>query len=288
VEAADSASAERETPDAASEYGISHSSSAVSPVDPSALADQQLAVRASLAAGGELPEGAFLGADTRWHDLPSHLPFLRTVSGWPTLVDVRANGFDVRRTARLWMRTGRLGWGYEPRTRAKVSERLVVFWDVSGSMKPFLEDYGQLWYRMASTHPQMGVFAVGTEMKDITATLRATQGRLYEQFRGFKTLWEGGTNLGAVLTQWLREHGDAWLRGSVAVLLVSDGWDRGSEVELETALLALVRRGARLYWLNPWQDSPGFEPRTRALQVAQPYLSGMASGLTVASLASLP
>ncbi len=245
-------------------------------------------MRASLAAGGELSHGVFLMPNERWHDLPPRLPFLRTVYGRPAIVDVRAAFFDVRRTVRLWMRTGRLGWQCEPQMRAKVWERLVVFWDVSGSMKTFLEDYGQLWSRLALTHPRMGIFAVGTEMKDVTATFRANQGgHLYEHLRRFKTLWEGGTNLGAVLTQWLDEYGDLWLRGSVAVLLVSDGWDRGSEVELETALVALVRRRARLYWLNPWQDSLGFEPRTRALQVAQPYLSGMASGLSVASLISL-
>jgi hypothetical protein len=68
------------------------------------------------------------------------------------------------------------------------------------------------------------------------------------------------------------------------VLLVSDGWDRGDPEVLGREVARLQRSCHRLTWLNPLLASPGYEPLTRGLQAALPFVDDF---LPVHSLASL-
>ena len=56
------------------------------------------------------------------------------------------------------------------------------------------------------------------------------------------------------------------------VVIVSDGWDRG-DPELLTREIARVRRSCRrLIWLNPLLGSASYEPLTRGMIAALPYV----------------
>jgi uncharacterized protein with von Willebrand factor type A (vWA) domain len=74
------------------------------------------------------------------------------------------------------------------------------------------------------------------------------------------------------------------MRHGPVVLIVSDGWDRG-EPELLARELARVRRSCRrVVWLNPLLGSDRYEPLTRGMQAALPYVDDF---LPVHNLASL-
>jgi uncharacterized protein with von Willebrand factor type A (vWA) domain len=74
------------------------------------------------------------------------------------------------------------------------------------------------------------------------------------------------------------------LGNGAVVLLISDGWDRG-DVDLLKAEMARLQRSAhRLIWLNPLLGSPEYEPLTRGMQAALPYIDDF---LPVHNLASL-
>jgi uncharacterized protein with von Willebrand factor type A (vWA) domain len=68
------------------------------------------------------------------------------------------------------------------------------------------------------------------------------------------------------------------------VLLISDGWDRGDPVLLGQEIGRLQRSCHRLVWLNPLLGSPQYEPLTRGMQAALPYIDDF---LPVHNLASL-
>jgi uncharacterized protein with von Willebrand factor type A (vWA) domain len=56
------------------------------------------------------------------------------------------------------------------------------------------------------------------------------------------------------------------------VLLISDGWDRGDPDIVRREVARLQRTSHRLIWLNPLLGRPGYQPLTRALQAALPYV----------------
>ena len=55
-------------------------------------------------------------------------------------------------------------------------------------------------------------------------------------------------------------------------MIISDGWDRGEPDLLATEIARLQRSCYRLIWLNPLLGAPDFEPLTRGLQAALPYV----------------
>jgi uncharacterized protein with von Willebrand factor type A (vWA) domain len=74
------------------------------------------------------------------------------------------------------------------------------------------------------------------------------------------------------------------LSRGAAVLLISDGWDRGEPELLASEMSRLQRSAHRLIWLNPLLGAPDYEPLTRGIRAALPYIDDF---LPVHSLASL-
>jgi uncharacterized protein with von Willebrand factor type A (vWA) domain len=75
-------------------------------------------------------------------------------------------------------------------------------------------------------------------------------------------------------------------RGPV-VLLISDGWDRGDPETLRDQVARLQRSSHRLIWLNPLIGTVGYEPLTRGLQAALPYVDDFLPARTLTNLADL-
>jgi hypothetical protein len=56
------------------------------------------------------------------------------------------------------------------------------------------------------------------------------------------------------------------------VVIISDGWDRGDIDLLEREMRRLQLSCHRLIWLNPLLGSINYEPLTRGIQAALPYV----------------
>ena len=68
------------------------------------------------------------------------------------------------------------------------------------------------------------------------------------------------------------------------VLLISDGWDRGEPARLALEMGRLQRSCHRLIWLNPLLGAADYQPLTRGMQAALPFIDDF---LPVHNLASL-
>lgn len=184
-------------------------------------------------------------------------------------------GLDWRRTFRAWARQGGVGLTLARRHRRRWPERLVVLWDVSGSMVEYAEWLWPWLYRVLQDSVEWAVFAFGTGVADVSDAFRGSyrQGaeRLHQVFR----IWGSGTTIGASFLQWMAGAGSVWLRPGTTVWIISDGWDRGEPQELREALRRMRQAGATLFWLHPLMHTPGFAPATRALKVAMPYLQAL-------------
>ncbi|MCL6593366.1 MAG: VWA domain-containing protein, partial [Alicyclobacillus sp.] len=192
-----------------------------------------------------------------------------------------------RRTVRRWAQWGRPGLILVRRPRPRRPGRLVVLWDVSGSMAEFFELYVPWLYTLVQRLPQAGVFPFGHDVVDATSALRRPYPQVYAELQHLARVWSGGTRIGAALHTWLARYGPQWLGVQTTVLVLSDGWDTGPPQLVADALRTLRARDAAVWWLHPLLTTPGFAPKTRTLQAAAPYLLGLLPGDTPAALLAL-
>jgi uncharacterized protein with von Willebrand factor type A (vWA) domain len=71
------------------------------------------------------------------------------------------------------------------------------------------------------------------------------------------------------------------------VIILSDGWDTGEPEQLAAALAKLKERAGRLVWLNPLLGSSTYQPLTRGMQAALPFINVFAPAHDLASLRAL-
>jgi uncharacterized protein len=176
-----------------------------------------------------------------------------------------------------------------PRRERQVTTRpLVVICDVSGSMEPYARMLLLFAHAMAEWHRAVELFAFSTRLTRIT---RQFLGRSPDQaLSGLQHTvrdWSGGTRIGEALRTFNMEWGRRVLRRGPTVLLISDGWDLGDPELLKAEMARLKRSCFRLIWLNPLVGSPGYEPLTRGMRAALPYVDDFLSVRNMASLETL-
>jgi uncharacterized protein with von Willebrand factor type A (vWA) domain len=199
---------------------------------------------------------------------------------------------DLRRTLRESvrndgevMRLGRLRRRPRPR-------KLLLLIDVSGSMKTRSDDNLKLAHTLVQAAPSVEVFTFGTRLTRVTRPLRLK--RHEQALAGAARIvsdWDGGTRIGDALQAFLAVPRFAGYARGAAVVVISDGLERGDVSALREAAAKLSRKAWRLSWLTPLASGPGFAPRTEALLEIQRYVDDMTDGGTseaiVAHLLSL-
>jgi uncharacterized protein with von Willebrand factor type A (vWA) domain len=99
--------------------------------------------------------------------------------------------------------------------------------------------------------------------------------------------WAGGTRIGESLKTFNFQWGRRVLGRGAAVLLISDGWDRG-DVDLLSREMARLRRSChRIVWLNPLAGASDYEPLTRGMQAAMPHIDDLVPAHNLESLEQL-
>lgn len=198
----------------------------------------------------------------------------------------RGQQLDLRRSLRRNLRYGGelIEW---PSRQAKYKPRpLIVIADISGSMERYTRLLLHFIYSLAKgLEQQVEAFVFSTHLTRITRQLRNKEiDRALAEVSREVTDWSGGTRIGAALKSFNFEWGRRVLGRGAVVLLISDGWDRGDPDLLRTEIGRLQRSCHRLIWLNPLLGSTEYEPLTRGMQAALPYIDDF---LPIHNLASL-
>lgn len=181
---------------------------------------------------------------------------------------------DVRLTLRESLRHEGEPLELHRRSRQSRPRNLVVLADISGSMERYSNLLLHFIFGLSGSLAQsVEAFVFGTRLTRISRYLRG-----HDVDRALAAVaqrvpdWSGGTRIGQALKtfnyQWARR---VLARGAV-VMLVSDGWDRGEVELLRTEMARLQRSSFRLIWLNPLLGSPDYEPLTRGMQAALPFV----------------
>jgi uncharacterized protein with von Willebrand factor type A (vWA) domain len=176
---------------------------------------------------------------------------------------------DLRRTLRESVRNDgevlRLGrLRRRPRPR-----RILLLIDVSGSMK-------------ARTEENMKLAHALTQAARLTRVTRPLRLKRREQAlhaaAHLVSDWDGGTRIGDALQAFLAvPRFGSYARGA-AVVVISDGLERGDPAALRDAVLKLSRRAWRVSWLTPLATTGGFQPQTEALIAIRRFVDDLVSG----------
>jgi uncharacterized protein with von Willebrand factor type A (vWA) domain len=186
---------------------------------------------------------------------------------------------DLRRTLRESvrndgevMRLGRL----KRRTRPR---KMLLLIDVSGSMKARSEDNLRLAHTLVQATRSIEVFTFGTRLTRVTRALRLK--RREQALAAAAHLvsdWDGGTRIGDALQAFLAVPRFGGYARGAAVVILSDGLERGDLSALRDAVARLSWRAWRMSWLTPLAAGPGFVPQTEALIAIRRFVDDMADG----------
>lgn len=203
----------------------------------------------------------------------------------------RRGDVDASRTLRASLR--RMG---EPdrihhRRRANRHRRVVLLVDVSGSMSGYADALLRLAHRISAASSAGGsveVFTLGTRLTRITRPLRLRDpDRAIAAAGDVVPDWSGGTRLGETLQAFLDRHGQRGMARGAAVVVLSDGWERGEPLLLGEQAARLHRLAHRVIWVNPHRGKEGYAPVQQGIVAVLPHVDHFLAGHSLATFAEL-
>ena len=224
----------------------------------------------------ELERAKAMIATLRWN------PGWRLTRRW---APGRGNALDLRRVVRRNIRYGGEPLVLPTRGRTVKRRPLVLICDVSGSMERYARMLLHFMHSLAGGLDRVEAFLFAARLTRITRelVLRRTSDAVPDIPRRVPG-WGGGTRIGDALRTFNVRWANRVLGQGAVVLLISDGWDRGEPDLLRREMGRLQRSCHRLIWLNPLLGSAEYQPLTRGMQAALPFVDDF---LPVHNLASL-
>ena len=227
----------------------------------------------------EIAEGTAALSLLVWH--PGERRTRRWVRGRGSKIDLRRSIAESLRTdadvVTLWRRT-----------RALRPRPLVLLCDISRSMDRYSRMLLHFAHGIASPHRRVEAFLISTTLTRVTRQLRlAKPDEALAAVSRSVNDWSGGTRIGEALKEFHQRWGRRVLNGGPVVLLISDGWDCGDPAELAAQIARLQRSCYRLIWLSPLAGTEGYEPLTRGLEAALPFVDDFLPARTLTNLADL-
>ncbi|WP_028472717.1 vWA domain-containing protein [Nocardioides alkalitolerans] len=217
-------------------------------------------------------------------ELTPHAPRRRAVRRTPS----RSGEVDLRRTLRASLR----GYG-EPtpvarRRRGTRDRPVVLLVDVSGSMSAYADALLRLAHRMVRAGVATEVFTAGSRLTRVTPALRTRdpEAALVAAGRAVPD-WAGGTRLGESLGAFLDRWGGRGTARRAVVVVLSDGWERGTAADLGREMARLGRLAHRVVWVNPHRGKDGYAPVQSGIVAALPHVDDFVAGHTLATFAEV-
>ncbi|MEP4195324.1 MAG: VWA domain-containing protein [Aliishimia sp.] len=169
-------------------------------------------------------------------------------------------------------------------TKRKMRQRKVlILLDVSGSMKERSEEMMQLAHGVMQSADHAEIFTLGTRLTRITQALKPADhtqalARAAQAIADF----DGGTRIGDALAAFLSVPRYAGFARGAAVVVVSDGLERGDPSIMIDAVRRISRSAWRLDWLTPLAADPEYVPITEGLSAILPVLDHLGDGNSAA------
>lgn len=163
--------------------------------------------------------------------------------------------------------------------------RIVLLIDVSGSMKQQTDGYLRFAHALARAGRRIEVFTLGTRLTRITRAMKV-RNRVQALMLAAGTVsdWDGGTRLGDALQAFLAIPRYAGFARGAAVIVLSDGLERGEHAAMTDAVEQLSRLAWKLVWLTPLAAGRDVRPETTAMQSVLPFIDHLDGGNSIQAL----
>jgi len=217
-------------------------------------------------------------------DVPNRMPVRRGYRNRPAR---GGPNIDFRKTLREAVRNDGEMLDLPRLRRGMRQRRILLLIDVSGSMKAQTDSHLRFAHALARAADAIEVFTLGTRLTRITPALRLrNRDQALEAAAQVVSDWDGGTRIGDALQAFLAVPRFAGYARGAAVLVVSDGLERGDHAGMVDAVRKLSRLAWRLNWLSPLASGERFEPRTAALRDIAPFVDEIADASSLDRLCS--
>ena len=195
---------------------------------------------------------------------------------------------DLRRTIRRNIHRGGHPIELSFKDRKLQQSRLVIVLDISGSMNPYSLFLLRFAYALQKHFRKVNTFLFSTRLTDITLLLRSRNLKQSLQALAQESAgWSGGTQIGESLHEFNFHHARRLLTRDAIFIILSDGWDTGEPEFLAAELAAIKSRVRKLIWLNPLLGMKDYQPVTRGMSAALPYIDVFTPGHNLESLLEL-
>jgi uncharacterized protein with von Willebrand factor type A (vWA) domain len=185
----------------------------------------------------------------------------------------RGDLIDPRRTMRRSLRHGGIPLDLQYQRRKIRTRPLVLICDISGSMDRYARLLLRFVHALGHGIESTEVFVFGTRLTRITRELRKRDvDQAITNVVNSVDDWSGGTRIGEAIKTFNYKWSRRVLRSGATVVIISDGWDRGSPALLAREMARLQRSCRRLIWLNPLLGASGYQPLTQGMRAALPYV----------------
>jgi uncharacterized protein with von Willebrand factor type A (vWA) domain len=198
------------------------------------------------------------------------------------------HALDLRRTLRESLRSGGEPITLQWRKFRRKPRPLVIICDISGSMSVYSRLLLHFVHTVSNGLSNVETFVFGTRLTRITRQLarRDVDEALALVTKSVQD-WSGGTRVGESLRTFNRRWSRRVLGRGAAVLIISDGWDRGDVRILGEEMARLQRNCHRLIWLNPLLGLEDYRPVTAGMSAALPYIDSFLPANNLDSLIAL-
>lgn len=163
--------------------------------------------------------------------------------------------------------------------------RILLLIDVSGSMKELTSSSLLFAHSLLSIANSAEVFTLGTRLTRVTSALKVSDRDLaMQRVSRLVADFDGGTRIGGTLQAYLSVPRYAGFARGAAVIILSDGLERGDPDVMVKATQSLSRIAWRVSWLTPLAADPEYTPETEALKLSLPNIDHIDAGHNIQSM----
>lgn len=198
----------------------------------------------------------------------------------------RGTALDMRRILKeAAKRDGEVVHLFETKRKTR-QRRLLLLVDVSGSMTDRSDSTMRMAHAVVQAADSAEVFTLGTRLTRITTALRpADRALALTRVAQAVADFDGGTRIGDALLAYLAVPRYAGFARGAAIVVLSDGLERGTPDAMIEAVGRLSRIAWRLDWLTPLA-SEDFTPKTDALKAILPHVNALGDGSDTRAIAN--
>ena len=203
-------------------------------------------------------------------------------------ISQRPTRIDLRRSIRRNINRGGEPFVLAYKGKKPRKNKLVILLDISGSMNFYSLFLVRFAYALQACFDRVHTYLFSTNVVEISDLLRTRY--LSEALRKLSQRaagWSGGTRIGESLRQFNHSYGRKLLSRDTIFIILSDGWDTGEPELLASQLRKTKARVQKILWLNPLLGLKDYQPLTRGMAAALPYVDVFAPAHNLESLLAL-